>query len=81
VRSTRTSSPDRADGRDLGTLLDQAPIIAKSSVGGGAPSRSLGSTASKWLTMVALTQVADASRGFVAADIGAAPRSPGTCGC
>jgi hypothetical protein len=60
-----------SDGRDLGTLLDQAPIIAKARVGAGQTAVQGLAAASQWMTMVGLTQVADASRGFISADMGA----------
>lgn len=66
-----------SDGRDLGSLLDQAPIVAKIAVGQGDTPASALQAANRWVSMVSLTQVADASRAYVAADMGSRPKVTG----
>lgn len=66
-----------SDGWDLGTLLDRAPIIAKAQIAGGADVVGSLAVAGRWLTMTALTQVADAGRETIAADIGNHPKVTG----
>jgi hypothetical protein len=66
-----------SDGRDLGTLLDEAPISAKVAVGDGIDVDTALAQSGRFLTMVTLTQVADASREFIAADMGVRPQVTG----
>jgi hypothetical protein len=66
-----------SDGRDLGTLLDEAPISAKVAVGDGIDVDTALAQSGRFLTMVTLTQVADASREYVAADMGVRPQVTG----
>jgi hypothetical protein len=66
-----------SDGWDLGTLLDQAPITAKTAVAGGAETAAALAQAGRFLTMATLTQIADTRREVVAADIGRRPKVTG----
>jgi hypothetical protein len=66
-----------SDGRNLGTLLDQAPIQAKAAIGEGLTVPAALQRGQTFLTMAALTQVSDASRGVIAADIGQRPQDLG----
>lgn len=66
-----------SDGRDLGTLLDQAPITAKAAVGRGLPVDAALAEAGRFLTLATLTQLADTRREVIQADIGQRPKLQG----
>lgn len=57
------------DGRDMSTLLEQAPGYAKAAVGRGADVQSALKSAGSWLTGTLLTVLGDTGRGVVGADI------------
>ncbi|MDT0211234.1 hypothetical protein [Curtobacterium sp. BRD11] len=65
------------DGRDLGTLLDEATIRAKQAVGRGLAATEALTAARRWTTGTVLTVMADTSRGVVAADIAQRPTITG----
>ncbi len=65
------------DGRDIGTLLDQAPIYAKAAIAQGRVVPDALATASTWLVGTVLTVSADTSRAVIGADIVARPRVAG----
>jgi len=60
---------DTPDGRDVGSLLDQSVIVAKSAVAGGAPVARALESAGSWLTGTVLTVLADTRRQVYHADI------------
>lgn len=57
------------DGRDLGSLLDEAPIRARTAVKGGATAAEAAASAGSWLTGTLLTVMADTRRAVYQADI------------
>jgi hypothetical protein len=57
------------DGRDMSTLLEQAPGYAKAAVGRGMDAQSALKSAGSWLTGTLLTVLGDTGRGVVGADI------------
>lgn len=57
------------DGRDMGTLYDQAIVTAKARVGRGVPATEALAMSGRWLTSVTLTVLADTRREVYAADI------------
>lgn len=65
------------DGRDMGSLLDETLIKAKTSVAGGATALEARRSAGKWLTGMLLTVMADTGRSVVGADIAQRPTITG----
>lgn len=60
---------DAPDGRDMGSLVDQSMIVAKSAVANGATATRALETAGSWLTGTVLTVLADTRRQVYHADI------------
>lgn len=65
------------DGRDVGSLLDRAPIEARMAVARGATTQQALSAATAWLVATTLTVVADTSRDVVSVDIAQRPTLTG----
>lgn len=57
------------DGRDMGSLLDQSIVKAKTAVAGGETAGEALAQSGRWLTMTALTVLADTRRMVYEADI------------
>lgn len=65
------------DGRDMGSLLDEAPIRARVAVASGASAAEARAVAGRWLTGTLLTVMADTGRSVVGADIAQRPALTG----